>query len=157
LVLLKGSQVDGLDHIARNWRAKTVRAPSQDGPRPAETAVALPAIDRSDWRLIVGIGNPDPELAHTPHNVGHRALDALASQLGVAWTSEEDMTIADAVVEHRHLRLLTIPPAAPHPRHLRLLKIATPVNLTGAALQVIASRLGVPPERCLVVLDDMDL
>ena len=142
LVLLKGSQVDGLDHIARNWRAKTVRAPLEDRLRPAEAAVSVPGIDRSDWRLIVGIGNPNPELAHTPHNVGHRALDALASHLGVAWTSEEGMTFADAVVEHRHLRLL---------------KIATPVNLTGAALQVIAAHLGVPPDHCLVVLDDMDL
>jgi UDP-N-acetylmuramoyl-tripeptide--D-alanyl-D-alanine ligase len=141
LVLLKGSQADGLDYIVHNWRARNARAASPHLPRPAATA-APTASATADWRLIVGIGNPSPELAHTPHNVGHRALDALASHLGVAWTSDEGTMIADAIVEQRHLRLL---------------KMAAPVNLTGPALQEIATRLGIPPERCLVVLDDMYL
>jgi peptidyl-tRNA hydrolase, PTH1 family len=34
-------------------------------------------------RLIVGLGNPDPEYQWTPHNLGFMAVDALANRNGI--------------------------------------------------------------------------
>ena len=33
-------------------------------------------------RLIVGLGNPDPEYQWTPHNLGFMAVDELANRSG---------------------------------------------------------------------------
>jgi PTH1 family peptidyl-tRNA hydrolase len=40
-------------------------------------------------RLIVGLGNPGPEYEWTPHNLGFRALDALAGRAGIRVTRPE--------------------------------------------------------------------
>src|ERR1700738_4599746 len=34
-------------------------------------------------RLIVGLGNPDPEYQWTPHNLGFMAIDELANRRGI--------------------------------------------------------------------------
>src|SRR5947207_13247698 len=34
-------------------------------------------------RLIVGLGNPDPEYQWTPHNLGFMAVDELANRNGI--------------------------------------------------------------------------
>src|SRR5260370_7367877 len=34
-------------------------------------------------RLIVGLGNPDPEYQWTPHNLGFMAVDELANRSGI--------------------------------------------------------------------------
>ena len=34
-------------------------------------------------RLIVGLGNPDPEYQWTPHNLGFMAIDQLANRSGI--------------------------------------------------------------------------
>jgi aminoacyl-tRNA hydrolase len=136
LVLLKGSEGDNLRHIAGKWKPGPPKPASK--PRPVAPAAALD----NDLHLVIGLGNPRPDLAETPHNVGQRAVDVLASELGVDWTPEGDAMIAEATInDHR----------------VKLLKLATWMNDTGPVFRKIADRLGVIPERCIVLFDDIDL
>ncbi|TAM60527.1 aminoacyl-tRNA hydrolase [bacterium] len=92
-------------------------------------------------RLVVGLGNPGPAYASTRHNVGFRVVDALAERLGgVSWKSK-----------HQALQLLL--PA----RDALLIKPQTYMNASGDAVAPIAHFYRIPPERVLVVSDDMDL
>ncbi len=39
----------------------------------------------ADLYLIVGLGNPGDEYAHTRHNAGFDAVDAIAEEIGVRY------------------------------------------------------------------------
>ncbi len=89
----------------------------------------------------MGLGNPGSSYASTRHNVGFRVIDALAERLGgVSWKSK-----------HQALQLML--PA----RNALLIKPQTYMNASGDAVAPIARFYRVPPERVLVVSDDMDL
>jgi aminoacyl-tRNA hydrolase len=137
LVLLKGSESDHLDRIVEQWGGTS--APS------AHRIVA--AVDGSvsasdDHYLIVGLGNPEPRYANTPHNVGHDVVDALAARLGARWERHGSVLMAEAAWQECVLHLL---------------KTGTYVNDTGAQMRRIADRLGVGPGQCIVVLDDLHI
>ena len=44
-------------------------------------------------RLIVGLGNPDPEYQWTPHNLGFMAVDELANRNGISVERPEAMAL----------------------------------------------------------------
>ncbi len=95
-----------------------------------------------DW-LIVGLGNPGDNYVRTRHNVGFRAADALAAALGVK--------IARA--KYRGL-----------PAHavwlgqkLLLLKPQTFMNLSGLSVMDATRFYKLPPERVIVLFDDISL
>jgi PTH1 family peptidyl-tRNA hydrolase len=90
----------------------------------------------------VGLGNPEPKYADTPHNVGHRAVDLLAERLGAAWITDEDGATAVASWQGQTLEIV---------------KLRVHVNDTGAAMHRLAARAGIPPERCIAVLDDVHI
>jgi len=45
-------------------------------------------------RLIVGLGNPDPEYQWTPHNLGFMAVDELANRNGIRVERPEGKALA---------------------------------------------------------------
>jgi len=47
----------------------------------------------NDTKLVIGLGNPDPEYAHTYHNVGHLFIEAL---IAAHPKTERKMLITDA-------------------------------------------------------------
>ena len=100
-----------------------------------------------DW-LIVGLGNPGPRYEGTRHNVGFKALDLLAEELGceVRAAKFEALTGSARVPgpEGEALRLL-------------LMKPATYMNLSGRAVSAAAKFYKLPPERVLVFSDDVSL
>ena len=93
--------------------------------------------------LIVGLGNPGAEYARTRHNTGFLALDELAGMLGVK-------------VERSRFRALT-GTASYRGNKLILLKPQTYMNASGMAVEPAAHFYKVPPERVLVIFDDISL
>lgn len=178
LVLLKGS--NRADHLVRIMlaRTRTVRCWLSDCGRPVfcETcdlierpsgkatstsgitgdplaspalAAVSPAALVSDGIavtpggvVIVGLGNPGDRHDGTPHNVGHRAVDALAARLGFTWTRDGAALVARG--EWRGQLLCLVRPLVP-------------MNQIGPALRGLAPGLGLAPEACVLVHDDLDL
>ena len=93
--------------------------------------------------MILGIGNPGAKYERTRHNVGFRALDHLANELGEAPSKEKfDALYAQAVLKGRTVVLL---------------KPQTYVNLTGRSAAAWLRFYKVPAENLLVIVDDTNL
>ncbi len=93
--------------------------------------------------LVVGLGNPGSKYWNTRHNVGFAALDALAEKL-------------HARVDRVKFQALT-GQATLEGQKLILLKPTTYMNLSGQAVQAAAKFYKIPPERILVMFDDISL
>jgi len=93
--------------------------------------------------IIVGLGNPGSDYDRTRHNVGFRVLDALAEELGVK-------------VNRSRFRALTASAAVGREKVL-LMKPQTFMNASGLAVEAAAHFYKVPPERILVIFDDISL
>ncbi|RKY64956.1 MAG: aminoacyl-tRNA hydrolase [Candidatus Latescibacterota bacterium] len=89
--------------------------------------------------LVVGLGNPGEEYEGTRHNLGFRVLDSLYEG---DWEEEELYMYAEQELEGAGVVLL---------------KPLTYMNLSGLAVKEASERWDVPPERILVVSDDVDL
>lgn len=90
--------------------------------------------------LLVALGNPGPRYALTRHNIGWLAADLIASRLGADWTAEKRWTC----------ELAKTPGVI-------LLKPLTFMNLSGDSVRPAAAFFKIPPERVLVLLDDIAL
>lgn len=102
------------------------------------------ALFQKDWAyMIVGLGNPGAEYAHTRHNVGFRVSDLLAQRLGVK-------------IDRLKFQALTRP-CAYHGQQILLVQPQTYMNLSGAAVGALASYYKIPPEKILVIFDDISL
>lgn len=99
--------------------------------------------DRGEQWLIVGLGNPGQEYTRTRHNTGFLALDLLAGKLGVK-------------VGRSRFRALT-GTASYHGKTLILMKPQTYMNASGMAVEPAAHFYHIPPERVLVLFDDISL
>lgn len=100
--------------------------------------------------LVVGLGNPGAEYAHTRHNVGHMTIAALAGRAGTALTSHRTRTrLAD-------IRVGTLPGGAPGPRVV-LATCESYMNTSGGPVSALVRFLDLPPDRLLVIHDDLDL
>jgi len=128
LVLLKGSPMDRLGSIVT---AST---------RPRRVAAGPAAAGR--LQVVVGLGNPGARHDDTPHNVGQRVLDLLASTLGTTWEQERDAKLAR--VESGGRTVLLIKPVAR-------------MNASGPQLHALGERLGFGPSDLVLVHDDLDL
>lgn len=95
-----------------------------------------------DW-LIVGLGNPGPEYARTRHNVGFRTADLLAEQAGV----KLDRARFRALVRQTELA----------GQRVLLLEPQTFMNNSGEAIKAAADFYKIPPEKIIVIYDDISL
>ncbi|MGI6260349.1 MAG: aminoacyl-tRNA hydrolase [Acutalibacteraceae bacterium] len=95
-----------------------------------------------EW-LIAGLGNPGKEYETTRHNAGFRALDAVAESCG-------------ARVDRLKFKSLC-GEAQLGGRRVLLLKPQTFMNSSGEALRDAAAFYKIPPERMLVLYDDISL
>ena len=95
-----------------------------------------------NW-LIVGLGNPGREYEKTRHNAGFRALDILADQLGAK------------VDKLKYQGLYT--QVNYNGGKVFLLKPQTYMNLSGRSVLQLSAYFNIPPQRIIVMFDDISL
>ena len=93
--------------------------------------------------LIAGLGNPGPEYDRTRHNLGFMALDALARR----WKISVDQS----------QRNLQTGKGRRRGESILLAKPMSYMNRSGEVIAPLARREGVPAEKILVLVDDLDL
>jgi len=98
--------------------------------------------ENETW-LIVGLGNPGKEYEKTRHNCGFRALDVLADKLGCKIDKGKFQGLYGQ--------------AAYGGRKLLLLKPLTYMNLSGRSVLQLSAYFHIPPQRIIVLFDDISL
>ena len=98
--------------------------------------------EQETW-LIVGLGNPGTEYAKTRHNCGFRAIDALAEHLGCRIDKAKFQGLYGQ--------------CSYEGRRLLLLKPQTYMNLSGRSVQPLSAFFKIPPQRVIVLFDDISL
>jgi len=93
--------------------------------------------------LIVGLGNPGYEYAWTPHNLGFLVVDLLAERARIRVERPE----AKSYVGLGRIGQ----------QEVALAKPQTYMNLSGMAVKELAERYEAPPERIVIVVDEVAL
>jgi peptidyl-tRNA hydrolase, PTH1 family len=95
--------------------------------------------------LVVGLGNPGPRYETTRHNIGQMVVDELARRRGESFRAHK----GNARVAETWLR--------PGADKLVLAKPNSFMNVSGGPASSLADYYGVPPERVIVVHDELDI
>ena len=98
--------------------------------------------NNENW-LIVGLGNPGKEYDRTRHNCGFNAIDLLAKNLGCKIDKSKFYGLYGQVV-YKGTKLF-------------LLKPQTYMNLSGRSVLQMSAYYHIPPERIIVLFDDISL
>lgn len=93
--------------------------------------------------LIVGLGNPGDEYAHTRHNAGFDVVDAIADEIGVRYWKTEcgALTAKGAWRDH----------------DVVLAKPQSYMNTSGGPVKQLMNVYGVDGEHLIVVHDELDI
>ncbi len=94
-------------------------------------------------RLIAGLGNPGREYEWTPHNMGFRAVDALAERAGIRVTRPEAKSYIGRGEVAGHEVILAKP--------------QTMMNASGAAVRMLLERYECDPAEMILLSDDVAL
>ncbi len=94
-------------------------------------------------RLIVGLGNPDPEYQWTPHNLGFMAVDELANRVGIRVERPE----GKALVGKGKIA----------GEDVLLAKPQTYMNLSGISVRELLEKYELGPADLLVMWDEVQL
>lgn len=93
--------------------------------------------------LIVGLGNPGREYEKTRHNCGFRAVDLLAENLGCKIDKLKFQGLY-AQANYNGTKVF-------------LLKPQTYMNLSGRSVLQLSAYFNIPPQRIIVMFDDISL
>lgn len=108
----------------------------------------------SNW-LLVGLGNPGPTYASHRHNAGYRVVEELARRAGVRFTGAGQLRAE--VVQTRLTASGGLGGVGAEAEQLVLLKPRTFMNESGAAVGKALAYYRVPPERLIVIHDELDI
>lgn len=106
--------------------------------------------------LVVGLGNPGPQYAGNRHNVGQMVLDELARRAQASFGSKGGVLSRRPQAATAEVRIGTLPGGAPGPRAV-LAKPTTYMNTSGGPVAALARYYDVPPERVVMVHDELDI
>lgn len=98
---------------------------------------------KSENWLIVGLGNPGSQYAKTRHNCGFRAIDILAQKLNCKVDKAKFHGLYGQV-NYEGCKLF-------------LLKPQTFMNLSGRSVLQLSAYFNIPPQRIIVLFDDISL
>jgi PTH1 family peptidyl-tRNA hydrolase len=98
---------------------------------------------KTDSWLIVGLGNPGKQYVRTRHNAGFRAIDLLAAQLGCKIDKGKFQGLYGQTT-YQGCKLF-------------LLKPQTYMNLSGRSVLQLSAYYNIPPQRIIVMFDDISL
>lgn len=98
---------------------------------------------KSENWLIVGLGNPGKEYTKTRHNCGFRAIDILADKLGCKIDKAKFQGLYGQTTYNG--------------KKLFLLKPLTYMNLSGRSVLQLSAYFNIPPQRIIVMFDDISL
>lgn len=105
----------------------------------------LYTLQASKTTLIVGLGNIGPEYDNTRHNIGFACLDAFAEENDFdGWVNKKDL---NSYITQKTLGTTRVILAKP----------TTFMNLSGEAVQAIASFYKIDLEHIVVVADELDI
>ena len=93
--------------------------------------------------LVVGLGNPGSQYTKTRHNCGFRAIDILAQELGCKIDKGKFQGLYGQVLHNG--------------KKLYLLKPQTFMNLSGRSVLQMSAYFSIPPQRIIVMFDDISL
>lgn len=97
----------------------------------------------SETYLIVGLGNPGQEYAHTRHNAGFDTIDLIACEVGVRyWKTECGALTAKGV--WRDIDVV-------------LAKPQSYMNTSGGPVKSLMNAYGVSPDHLVVIHDELDI
>lgn len=99
--------------------------------------------DEQEAWLIVGLGNPGPKYEKTRHNCGFRVIDELSQKLNCRVDKGKFQGLYGQCTYGG--------------RKLYLLKPETFMNLSGQSVSQLSSYFRIPPERIIVIFDDISL
>ena len=94
--------------------------------------------------LIIGLGNPGEQYAHTRHNAGFEVMARLEKRFGVQLKRKLLLQGATAEVTDGERKIVLCEPL-------------TFMNKSGECVRRMKDRFRVPEERMLVIYDDIDL
>ncbi len=98
--------------------------------------------ENENW-LIVGLGNPGREYERTRHNCGFRCLDILAERLNC---KVDKLKFQGLYAQVNY-----------NGRKVFLLKPQTFMNLSGRSVLQLSAYFNIPPQRIIVMFDDISL
>lgn len=98
---------------------------------------------KSESWLIVGLGNPGREYEKTRHNCGFRAIDILADKLNCKIDKSKFQGLYGQTTYNGN--------------KLFLLKPMTYMNLSGRSVLQLSAYYNIPPQRIIVMFDDISL
>lgn len=93
--------------------------------------------------LIAGLGNPGAQYEKTRHNTGFQAVSCLAQRLGVTIRKNRFRALCAEAEYHGQKLLLMMP--------------QTFMNASGISIEAAAHYYKLPPERVIVLFDDISL
>src|SRR5688500_1806458 len=94
------------------------------------------------FQLVVGLGNPGSEYAHTKHNIAWMLLDSSPVFERAVWKSKFKGLYAEATFKHHKFYGL---------------KPQTFMNLSGESVQPLCSFFKIEPSQILVIHDELDI
>ena len=98
---------------------------------------------KSESWLIVGLGNPGKDYTRTRHNCGFRAIDLLAQSLDCKIDKSKFQGLYGQTTYQG--------------KKLFLLKPQTYMNLSGRSVLQLSAYYSIPPQRIIVLFDDISL
>ncbi|HEX7975117.1 MAG TPA: aminoacyl-tRNA hydrolase [Anaerolineales bacterium] len=103
----------------------------------------IPTTDGKPVYLLAGLGNPGREYRNTRHNVGFMVIDRLSTLTGISLTRIQSRAMTGLGMDGENKIILAKP--------------VTYMNLSGQAIAALMRFYKIPPERLLVIHDDIDL